>query len=285
MRQLTTFNFANSRKLQALEALMRKETFLSNPEWREIPFSETELTPLDKLLDQILEAPAIMSLADELEKMKSPEEVLGKAVEIGKLCWKLDSNLQEFYDEIEASANGPMYWPLFATARVVAEDEQDEPNLFPVHYQFPDFRIATTLIFYWSTQLLLYSGMCHLYQLYDELGQAAKASEDGSPSATPPEDFVQSLGLGQLEHRTDFLTPARHVCQSVEYCLADDLGFSVLLGPLNIVINIMVEWPGHEREVKWAKDSLERLRRRGLEIVRFLPRHVDIDGHKEVRWR
>ena len=81
----------------------------------------------------------------------------------------------------------------------------------------------------------------------------------------------QELELPPLEHRRDFLALVRHICQSVEYCTRDDLTLSTAMAPLNIIINILVQCQGYERELEWTRRALERLRQRGVEMVKYLP--------------
>lgn len=206
-----------------------------------------------------------MGLGDELARTNSPELKLERAIEIAKLCWQVDENLRCFFDEIEASTNGPLYWPAFPTRSGKIRDLEDESEeLFPVEYHFSDLRTATTLVFYWSMQLILYSGMSQLYGLFDQLTGGLYMDWNNLIEPETNLCFAQKLGLPPLGNRTDILTPARNICQSVEFCVQDDLGISAVTGPLNIVINLLIPWPGYEGEIKWAKKALKRLRLHGV---------------------
>lgn len=214
-----------------------------------------------------------MGLADGLQTMKTPEEQLERAKEIGRLCWQFDTDFQNFYGDVEASAKGPLYWPVFSEERSRIDDPEAEEDLFPVVYQFIEPRVGNMVMFYWAILLILYSGMNQLYGLYDQLGAAINAKQEDEVKVEQQTSFAETLGFPPLDYRTDIRTVARNVCQCVEYCTQDDLGASIVTGPLNIVINILVQWDGqYEREIDWAQRALNKLRDRGIGIVSHLPR-------------
>ncbi|KAF2100490.1 hypothetical protein NA57DRAFT_74097 [Rhizodiscina lignyota] len=270
--------FLAFRTMGALESLIRKNTYLSRPSWKTIPFSAIPKSPFDRVIDIYLEAPAMFALADELVKITSPYEQFKKATNLAELSWDLDRALNEFYDDLKASANGPLYWPVFSTTSEKVKDleREEEPDIFPVQYEFIDGRVGGTVMFYWAICLIHHSGMCQLYKLLDELRPlviaAMKESEDSGG-----ENETIKLEQPPLEHRKDFVEIARNICQGVEFCIQDDLGQSVVTSPLNIVINILCQWPGlYDREIEWARRALDRLEQRGVAIVKYLPQHTPV---------
>jgi hypothetical protein len=78
--------------------------------------------------------------------------------------------------------------------------------------------------------------------------------------------------LPPLGHRADYLTPARNVCQSVEYCVKTALpifgGFSVT-APLVIVFETMRHDPRFASETAWIAETLKTIQDRGLRILNY----------------
>ncbi len=266
------------RIMGAFESLIRRETFLFEDRWKTVPFAVVPKAPADRLIDILLEAPAVMDLSDRLASIKAPGKLIKAVLEITDLCWDLDRKLSNFYDDLSVAANGPLFWPVLSSlsAKVQELDRQDEDDdLFStVEYQFIDFKRATTLTYYWAICLLLHSGMCHLYGILEQLRPAI--GELRNQCSESEKDAIDAMLEGRapppLEHRREFISLVRHICHSVQFCSQDNLGLSVITAPLDIVVGVLGAWPEHCREREWAQGALERLRRRGVNIIRYLPR-------------
>lgn len=269
--------FLAFRTMGAFESLLHKKTFLSDDAWKTVPFSVIPKSPYDRLLDIVLEAPAIMTVADEMSAIKSPYRKFEEALRIADLCWGFDRTMGEFLDNLKASANGPLHWPVFPnspTEKIQNLEEPDElANLFPVEYQFIDFKVANTLVVYWGITLILYHGMGELYGLLEQLRPHAEAEAGSHPSHEEKWKSMikQERELPPLEHRKDLLALVRHICQSVEYCTRDELTLSTAMAPLNMIVNVLVQCQDYERELEWTGQAMERLRQRGVEMVKYLP--------------
>lgn len=236
-----------------------------------MPFSAKPKSPFDRLIDILLEAPRLLRKADQLANVP-PQLMLQEAVDLLKGCWEADRDLTLFYDQLKDFAKGPLYWPLFANTSDTKSMTQSN-GLFPVSFQFIDIRIGTTLALYWATLTILWSGMCHLYELIGNLtllNPTVNGQLAGTIMASPKHDDSGEFTLPTPGHCKDFRTVAHNVCQSVEFCMNDEAGVGAMVAPLNMVIDALVSWPGYDREVLWAKEALERIQKRGMRSIQYL---------------
>lgn len=185
---------------------------------------------------------------------------LALANKLIRQCWDLDWTLQKCYEEIQLAATGPLYWSVLSR-KDDQTHEAREGKLFPVAYQFPDAKIASTLMMYWASLVMLWSGLCHLYQHIDSIINDESTAER------------QDHDLPPLDHRADFLSMAWHVCRSVEYCMQKEmmtLGTLVVSTPLAITIGAIRDNPRCKREVAWMRTALGQVRDRGLRIFEYV---------------
>jgi hypothetical protein len=242
---------------QALEAMISKSTFLTNPMWKTLPFSVEPKTPYDRLLDLLLEAPSLLTKADRLAHLP-PHQLLQSAVDLIKNCSRVNWDLEKFYGELEDVPNGPLYWAVSSSLG----REQGDATLFPFSYRFLDNQIASVLILYWATLTVLWSGMCHLYETIGRL-TTLKPTNEGQlagtfivMSASEEPEYFQIPQLGRCR---DFMGMALNVCQSVEFCMAEEIQARAVVAPLNMIIDALESWSGYEGEIDWAKAMLARV--------------------------
>lgn len=200
--------------------------------------------------------------------MDCPSQKLQECLNLLNVCLHINRELEKLYNDLEASADGPLYWPANEKTGK-PESEIDHP--VPIEIHFIDIRIGTTLIFYWATQLILRSGLAQLYYLAEKLkNHVCYGTVCACHSQTKP-PTPHTSDLLPLEHLADYDTMARNVLWSAEFCMQDDLGLPVLTCPLNIVIQVLTQWPGYEREIWWARQLLQKVRERGVKIMEYLP--------------
>ena len=248
-------SFRTQSILNALED--HRTTYLSDPTWLTVPWKQTGKTHFDELLDIVSVAPAIFSRVDQFDFLE-PQEKLPAALAVIEVCWKVDARLQGFYDRFESSTLGPLYWPEHSKESA-SQDDHGERALFPIAYQFPDVQIAKTLVLYWSVATMLWTGMTRLYHLSSALSCSSGIS-------------LSSHSLPSLQHRSDFMVPARNVFQSVEFLMQDrmlGLGPQSIVAPLSIVVETIRDFPEYAREVTWADFVMDEIRGRGLQILRY----------------
>jgi hypothetical protein len=255
---------------------MRKKTFLSEPDWMTIPFQETRKTPFHQMLDILLSSPELMDRAELIKRERVLERRLELCLGMADTCWNIERKMQRLYSNLEAVATGQLYWPSVSSYSAL-----DDQYPFSTKLEFVDRGIGLTLTLYWAALTVLWSGMCELYELIDRLMAeeqdmtAASRSTDTWPDL---ESTARKIGQRPLDHRTQFIMPARKVCQSVEYFMNDDFSLAVLLAPLGMISHILPCWPGFEAEMQWTRRALVKIQQRGVELARHFPEQVVIGG-------
>ncbi|OJJ50107.1 hypothetical protein ASPZODRAFT_149516 [Penicilliopsis zonata CBS 506.65] len=239
-------------------------TFLASTAWMEIPWMHSKKEPIDRIMDCLAVAPRILQRTDAFPRL-GPAEQANLAYDICLECWQLDRTLQEIYDDLTSNTSSPLFWP--EPSRDQLLDHDDNTNrLFPVAFNFPDLRIASTLMIFWATRLMLWSGLCNLYQLINAVDPSMIYK-----TATGDEKLTDNSGpcLTQLGYSSNYLSLARNVCQSVEYCLQEEMRvwglFTVSTG-LGIVLGTVQNDPQCRREVHWIQAMLGKIQARGLRI-------------------
>lgn len=192
--------------------------------------------------------------------------------------WTLDGQLHAFFLKLEKESLGPIYWTESSKGKVSPMDDENSERVFPDVFTFSDLRTAQTCTLYWATLSILWSGMGYLYGFVVGLQQHA-ASIPSSSSSTPSTDsqitppplpFPEVPPLG---HRTDIAILAKNICRSIEFCMQDEfkgagLGLAVL--PLKVAIETLNDAGGYEKEVEWAKKTMELLAGGGIRILNHL---------------
>ena len=240
-------------------------TYLADPIWMQVPWTENEKNPMDRIVDCLAQAPDVLKDSARLPHLGLMDQ-LALANRIVSECWDLDWALQQCYEEIQASENGPLYWTVLSQGWNQA-NSPGAAELFPVSYQFPNIKTASTLMMYWASCIMLWTGLCELYGVIDQLIIVARAGE-------PSDGEYDAHGLPPLEHRTDFLSVARHLCRSVEYCLQKDMlaaGRFVVSTPLAIAIGSLKDMSECQREVAWMRNVMVQVRDNGLRIFEYKP--------------
>ena len=195
-------------------------------------------------------------------------------------CWQIDVGLEQFYTELESSTLGPLYWPKLSLEKSPVDDAE-LGKVFPVAFHFLNLKISSTLIFYWATLLMLWSGLFQLYRAISALNLdcqeigcccvSCKDKKSDSGGGTHIHKFDMSR-LPPLGHRLDFPSAAWNVCQSVEYCMQESMlsfGPYSVAAPLAIVIDTLKDIPRYGRELSWAKAALARVTEKGLRLLQY----------------
>jgi hypothetical protein len=250
-----------SSSMQALQALEEKSTFLSEPDWKVLPFSISGKGTFDHLLDLLLEVPVILH---DLTKMLSlpPKDQLRPAVDLLNSCIILDGELQLFSHMVESLSRNPLYWEVPSASG---------SELYPICYSFTDSQAATTMGLYWGTMAMGWSGMCHLYRHVTDLTTLKPTSDGFLTGRFSSEDGSAENFLLPIPTRCkDFATVARNVCKSVEYCFQNENALPGMVAPLHMVLDVLNGWPGFEQEVKWIIDTLATMKKRGMKIMQYL---------------
>jgi hypothetical protein len=256
----------------------RRHTFLSGSEWIEVPFKDRPKSMFQKLLDVAATVPNI--IADGYQMLQGamegtatidPTVMLMTLLGLIDRCWKVDLQLHNFYQTLEEDTLGPVYWPELST-EIEGIDSEELGKVFPVTFKYLDMRTAHMCIFFWATSAILWSGMAYAYKLLLGLQAATSIRIDALP-----DDIKAVFNIAQpppLGHRTEVAILARNICQSLEFCLADEfrgVGARAAVFPLKVAIETLHDAPGCERELHWAEAAMARISQNGVRIMEHLP--------------
>jgi hypothetical protein len=233
---------------------------LADPEWTDSPWRNISKTPLDKILDRTAALANLFVEGFDIEGLESTR-FLPAALKMVDRCWKIEAELRQLFTDLENGNPGPLYWPKLSTAVNPADDEA-LGKVFPVAFHFTNLRTAATCMIYWASLMLLWAVLSHVYQL---LG-ALKVDN----TTTNPFDMNQLL---PVEPRIDVLAASRNICQSLEYCMQEEmkgLGPTATVIPLMAVIDILPNFPHCSRELAWAKALSEKFSEKGLRLMKYL---------------
>lgn len=247
----------------------RRSTFLSNPEWISLPWQGFKKPIASDLLDLTASMANIVESGYKLlyrtaMPLDSPEALLLPSLEIVDQCWKLDVRLQAWYTRLEKEISGPVYWPELSTGVCLVEDP-DLGNVFPVAFHFSDLKIAHVCMLYWATFSILWSGMASLYQVMERFHPS-----DGSGDCSRT---FRASQLPPLEHRKDVTALGKNICQSIKFCIDDQVGgfrpVSVVF-PLKVAIEALQCGPNCVRELAWAEAAMKHISGSGVRILSHL---------------
>jgi hypothetical protein len=200
----------------------------------------------------LLQAPGILKEADKLDDLTLAQR-LQRGIELFQICYKLDQQLSVFADEMENQNNlSDIYWPVEDSLVI---RPLDQGNTFPNHYAFADMSSAVIMILMWAMQTILWSGMAHLQLMICDLQKKFGVEQD-----LP----------GWNSRFMRFVVPGRKVLQSAAFFLETEASARIAIGPLVMVFDTFVQWPGHEKEVAYTKALLRGVEMRGMKIVKYL---------------
>ncbi len=267
----------------------QRSTYLSDPEWMELPWKGRVKTPIDQLVDISAGLARILVQGFEIQDLESIVIFHAAMGLIGR-CREMELKLRDFYADFDKGNRGRLYWSKFTTADNSADDVK-LGKVFPVAFHFPNIRVAHTCMIYWTTMILLWATLSHLYRVLattelpnevlhgladncsqnfaDAESSNAACGEDVQLYSNQP-DFNQLL---PLEPRLDVVTAMRNICQSIEYCMQDEMksiGPQATVIPLMAVIDTLPALPHHGRELAWARAAFEKVKEKGFHLLRYL---------------
>jgi hypothetical protein len=263
----------------------KKSNFLSSPLWLEGPWKGRPKRVSDRLIDFLAMGPSIFQQVERFQTLRS-KPLLNLVLEIVDHCWAVAKALQEIYEDLERESVGSLYWPTLSEHPNAADDPAIG-KVFTVAFQFPDLAAARTLMMYWALAVMVWSGMSSLYSFIPTIEvDPADAFCLDYPDCVDPDSCVcrhltptasgslqyDASTLPSLGHRADYLTPARNVCQSVEYCCNTAFpmfGVFSVSTPLIMVFETMRHDPRFASETAWMAATLNTIQNRGLRILNY----------------
>lgn len=271
-------------------------TYLSDPEWIELPWKGHTKTSLDQVIDISAALARLLIEGTEIERLEATPSRFYATTELVDRGWKLETKLRQIFKDLEKSHRGPLYWPEFSTEDNPA-DSVELGKVFPVSYRFAELPIAHTCMLYWTTVILLWAVMSKLYTILlsaVDLNQPACRSDVNSQvegngaaegkDAQLPQPQFDTNRLLPLEPRVDVISASRNICQSLEYFMQDSmksLGPQVAVIPLMAVLETLPAFPGCKRELDWAKAAFANINRKGMRLMRYLDGEFKYNGPPE----
>jgi hypothetical protein len=260
-----------------MEALETRSSFLVSPEWKNVPFTKHSKVPFQTLLDLLLEGSMILKKVDKLPKVRKEKRV-PFLVDMLQDCITLDDKMREFLLDFELFEGGPLFWAVPSKPPVVAEvlyAPAFNDAFSSLSYEFPTVRIGTTMMLYWAALTILWSGACHIYETLEHLTTLSPTADGELEGHFAADGHSHAFQIPLSTRFTAFPSLARNICQSVEFCLRDEMSISSMIAPLNMIIAPLSSWPGLDKEIAWARNMLLDVQNRGIQIIEYLPQTYD----------
>lgn len=237
--------FLGLRRHMLLGSLMNhRDTFLSQPKWRERPWEVFPKNVLDECLDCMFDMPAVLRKWDSVRGETNSEKNFMICTDIVEACIKLDSRLHEWYGRYSSSIPGPLFRSTFSKMGSCTDDEK-LGQVFPVSFQFHSFTVGYLLSTFWSGVMVVHH---LLMQVHFRLAQDTR--------------YATSVGAAE-KHKDIWLAMITNLCQSTEYFLGDDmgrLGPTVALAGLKGCLACMAGGPlAWKREKIWILEQMGRI--------------------------
>jgi hypothetical protein len=242
--------------------LETKSTFLSEKKWKTIPFSKFPKGAFQQVLDLLLEAPRILARTDQLITL-TLEEQLPFALDLLQDCLSVEQKITKTLSQIEAMANGPAFWP------IPCSEPESSSEFSKTSYAFPNIRLGVTMVVAWATLTVFWSGLCQLYQLIGFLAPLSPTLDGMLVGQYTVNGVTRPISIPSSERFRQFPMMAQNVCKSVNFCMQDELGLTIMALPLTMVLHGLINWPGFETEIALTKKMLAGFQKKGMNIVQY----------------
>ncbi|KAI9814191.1 MAG: hypothetical protein M1827_003357 [Pycnora praestabilis] len=256
-----------------LDIQRRKSSFWKDFAWLSDPWHGKTKSLLQKLIDSGLMIPIYLELIDLLASARDPGETHRLSMEVINKCWALDSNLRTWWENLLDQVPGPHYWTQLS-AMANPTDNHENGKVFPVSFQFPNLRIAHTLLTYWSLSIIVNSSLLLTYRAISR-----------NPLGRTIMDSLPPLGDMQNGQGLQLLTD--NVAQSMEYCMRTDhgtLGSQWAVFPLRTAIESYRNFS--PRKAAWCEAvSATLTKQKGLQYSESVSSQewVGLPGHATSR--
>jgi hypothetical protein len=243
--------------------MVSTSTFLNRPEWKTIPFSSNPKTDIDGFLDLLLDEISLIEQGGQLAGLPA-ESLLSATVELTIKCWRLDHQLEQFYERLKSKNSSPLFWPILLSDNDRLGEQSDTLGL--VYFEFCSVKVAANMILYWASLTVLWSGMARLYNVLDELGALYYPSLSNSSNK---KEIYEKIGVPDRGHIQNFIVTARKVCSSVVFGSRDELGMHMIVAPLIMLCHALRPWKQYSEEIAWAESKLEEIQHKGMRILKY----------------
>lgn len=219
--------------------------------------------------------PSILQRYDRLSSLHR-KEILDSTYGLVQECLRIDQTLQDIYEDLRLQAEGPLYWPVLSPS---FKNSVQGQGWFPVIYDFPDLRTATLLMLYWASRAMLWATLSNLHDVIKLQGVHGSTpafvevtSEKHDPSPSNDKEISSERNSPPLHDGQIYLRMARNVCQSLEYCLQEDMSLlGILAASIPVIITVWAIRYRHndEAELAWLMNASQKMRQ-GLRMWTYI---------------
>ncbi|KAH8879293.1 hypothetical protein GQ53DRAFT_756106 [Thozetella sp. PMI_491] len=232
--------FVGSRPaLIILAFLSRKTSFLSEEQWKTVPFMYEKPSPVQRLLNHAVAIPGIFERIDSLAALSSD-----KALSTARECVATFESLLVDFDEWESDFRVETQFPSFWTK---PKGPDGHPSIW-----FQSITTANALTHYWAVQIICRHNITELRAKFPELAEDATG-------AVEPQPHESNLEL------------AIKICQSIDYLMQDDMR---LFGPTSAILPLRAAYdilsaagPDAKEQLLWCQRIIARILGKGFQFV------------------
>ncbi|KIN02837.1 hypothetical protein OIDMADRAFT_52664 [Oidiodendron maius Zn] len=219
-----------------LDGLTKQQPlFLSSGEWLEIS-SSVYFSPIDRLLDIVINIPASLARSNALMDTAHPEQHDYELASIltDFMCVSKQMHIWQH----RTKAEGPLipYWAVFSQIHNPADDEYAS-KLFPFALEFDSLDSAITFSFKWSVHLQILTKIICIHRWLDNnrlllprvhgiFGSNEKQKVHSLHASASNYGNPSTISISFIKAEADKLS--RLLCQCIGYCYRTEMG---TLGP------------------------------------------------------
>ena len=259
----------------------RKSTFLGNPDWLTIPWSQTSKDIYQQLYDKGFKLAALLEKMDNARLTDEDASTTIMSKLLGRLS-DLDEEMDLWYLEILKESPSPLFWHTRPTSCDWNSKESLIPHT-PPPFAFHTLRLAGIVGTYWSLKVHLSNNIAlacgHVLSI-----NAQPPFQSASSTSLEKRQDLEIMSLHLLEKYTNAhrLELATNIVRSMPYRLSDDMGLlgaQKALFALRTALFTLRFYPGEELNLKWCQAMYQELySKKGLryarEIAKTDGRHI-----------
>ena len=259
----------------------RKSTFLGNPDWLTIPWSQTSKDIYQQLYDKGFKLAALLEKMDNARLTNEDANTTIMSKLLGQFS-DLDEEMDFWYLEILKESPSPLFWH----TRPISCDSNSKEGLIPrttPPFTFHTLRLAVIVGTYWSLKVHLSNNIALACEHVLSISAQPRFQSASSTSLGKSQDLeIMSLHLLKNytnAHRLEFAT---NIVRSMPYRLSDEMGLlgaQKALFALRTALFTLRLSPGEELNLKWCQAMYKELySKKGLryarEIAKTDGRHI-----------
>lgn len=250
----------------------RKSSFLGNPQWLTVPWSETSKDIYQQLYDKGFALAAILEAIDNA-RFTNENTSLSILSEHLERLFGMDEELNLWYHEILRESPSPLY----STPHDWHLNEAVEPPMLP-HFIFPTLRLANIMVKYWALKLILDSTTAHACQHVLTMNTQVPAQPSFTFTPQPTQNLqARSLRFVKTHTSAYRLELATNIIRSMPYCLDDNMGLmgaQKSLFALRTALFVLKRHPDEEEKLKWCQVMYRELEgKKGLRYAREIAKY------------